>query len=255
VAPGADHHCCSQGGRRQYNELMASCRAHSFRDHWLRRRRFGIWFACLAFLIVSCGSTGRTANADETTNAPETPRSSAQAVGPDGPDGPDVVLVDLDDANEVAAWTTVNDPVMGGLSTSRITFGDGGLVFSGNISLENNGGFASARSPQDTDIGRRATGAKSLRVRALGDGKTYLLKVGTAGQPWSYIQRFPTEAAVQRTYELPIEGFQPVGMRLDPVPNAPQTLDPSSISQVSIYILDKQQGPFELTISAIDATA
>ncbi len=208
--------------------------------------------ACSALLVVSCGSTGRSANADETTIAPDTPRSSARAVGPEGPD---IVLVDLDDASEVATWTTVNDPVMGGMSTSRITFGDGGLVFSGNISLENNGGFASARSPQDPDIGRRATGAKSLRVRALGDGKTYVLKVGTEGQPWSYIQRFPTEAAVQRTYELPIEGFEPVGMRLDPAPNAPQTLDPSSISQVSIYILDKQQGPFELTISAIDATA
>ncbi|WP_286274875.1 CIA30 family protein [Mycobacterium antarcticum] len=198
----------------------------------------------VALLIVSCGSAGRTANADETTNPPTTPSSAAQAV----------TLVDLDEASEVATWTTVNDPVMGGQSTSRITFGDGGLVFSGDISLENNGGFASARSPQDPDIGRRATGAKSLRVRALGDGKTYVLKVGTAGQPWSYIQRFTTEAAVQRIYELPIAGFQPVGQRLDPAPDAPQTLDPSNIDQVSVYILDKQQGPFELTISTIDAT-
>jgi Complex I intermediate-associated protein 30 (CIA30) len=231
---------------------MGSRRPHTFRGQRLRRGRFGIWFACLAVLIVSCGSTGQTANADETTNAPETPRSSAQAVEPEGRN---VVLVDLDDAGQVARWTTVNDPVMGGMSTSRITFGDGGLVFSGNISLENNGGFASASSPEDPDIGRRATGAKSLRVHARGDGKTYLLKVGTAGQSWSYIQRFPTEAAVQRIYDLPIEGFQSVGMRLDPAPNAPQTLDPSSISQVSVYILDKQQGPFELTVSAIDATA
>lgn len=216
----------------------------------LRRGRFGIPLGCLAFVIVSCGSTGRTADADETTNSPQPPRSSAQAVGPEGPD---VVLVDLD-AREVTTWTTINDPVMGGQSSSRITFGDGGLVFSGNISLQNNGGFASARSPQDPDIGRRATGATSLRVRALGDGKTYLLKVGTAGQPWSYIQRFPTEAAVQRVYDLPIEGFQPVGTRLDPAPDAPQILDPSSISQVSVYILDKQQGPFELTVSALEAT-
>ncbi|MET0898326.1 MAG: CIA30 family protein [Mycobacterium sp.] len=171
------------------------------------------------------------------------------------PEAPDVALVDLDDAGEAAAWTTVNDPVMGGLSTSRITFGDGGLVFSGTVSLENNGGFASARSRQDPDIGRRATGARSIHVRAVGDGKTYVLKVGTAGQPWSYIQRFPTEAAVQRTYELPITGFQPVGMRLDPAPDAPPILDPSTIDEVSLYILDKQQGPFELTISAIDATA
>ena len=65
--------------------------------------------------------------------------------------------------------------------------------------------------------------------------------------------RFSTEAGVQRTYELPIAGFQAVGMRLDPAPNAPQALDPSTISQISLYILDKQQGPFELTIRGIDA--
>lgn len=214
--------------------------------------QFGIVFACLGFLIVSCGSSGRTANAEETTSAPVPPRPPAQTAGTEGPV---VAIIDFDDASQVAGWTTVNDPVMGGLSTSTITFGDGGLVFSGNISLENNGGFASARSPQDPDIGRRATGAESLRVRALGDGKTYLLKVGAAGQPWSYAQRFSTEVGIQRSYELPIEGFEPVGIRLDPAPNAPRTLDPSGISQVSIYILDKQQGPFELTISAIEASA
>lgn len=212
-------------------------------------RRVGI-LACSVLLIVSCGSAGRSADADDTTNVPETPRSSVQAVGPEGPA---VVLADLDEAGEVATWTTLNDPVMGGLSTSRITSGDAGLVFSGTLSLENNGGFASARGPQDPDIGRKATGAKALRVHALGDGKTYVLKVGMAGQPWSYIQRFPTEAAVQRIYDLPVEGFQPVGMRLDPAPDAPPTLDPSTIDQVSVYILDKQQGPFELTISTIDA--
>ena len=171
-----------------------------------------------------------------------------------GADEPDAVLVDLADADAVATWTTVNDPVMGGRSTSTVTYGDGGLEFSGDVSLENNGGFASARSPQNPDIGRKAAGATSLRVRALGDGKTYLLKVGSAGQPWSYIQRFPTEAGVQRSYELPVADFEPVGMRLDPAPDAPQTLDPSSINQVSVYILDKQQGPFAITVSGIDAT-
>ena len=212
---------------------MDSCRPHTFSGPRSERGLVGIVLACSALLLASCGSTGRSAHADETTNAP--------------------VLADLGYAGAVAAWTTVNDPVMGGMSTSMITFGDGGLVFSGNVSLENNGGFASARSPQDPDIGRRATDAKSLRVHAKGDGKTYLLKVGIAGQSWSYIQRFQTEAAVQRTYDLPVEGFAPVGMRLDPEPDAPRTLDPSLINQVAVYILDKQQGPFEITVGAIEA--
>ena len=207
--------------------------------------------ACLAFLIVSCGSIGRTAEADEATNTQQSPSSSAQAVA----EGPGTPLLDLNDPGQVASWTTINDPVMGGLSTSKVSFGNGGLVFSGSISLENNGGFASARSPQNPEIGRRAAGAKSLRVRAVGDSKTYLLRVGTAGQPWSYVQRFSTEAAVERIYDLPVADFRAVGMRLDPAPGAPQTLDPAGISQISLYILDKQQGPFELTVSAVGAAA
>jgi hypothetical protein len=216
-----------------------------------RQRRWLSGLACLAFLIVSCGSIGRTAEADEATNTQQSPSSSAQAVA----EGPGTPLLDLNDPGQVASWTTINDPVMGGLSTSKVSFGNGGLVFSGSISLENNGGFASARSPQDPEIGRRAAGAKSLRVRAVGDGKTYLLRVGTAGQPWSYVQRFSTEAAVERIYDLPVADFRAVGMRLDPAPGAPQTLDPAGISQISLYILDKQQGPFELTVSAVGAAA
>ncbi len=210
-------------------------RWHSlFRTHRSQRWRAGIAIACSALLVASCGSLEPSARA--------VPR-----------DGSDVVLVDLGNPGEVATWTTVNDPVMGGRSTSAVTFGNGGLVFSGVLSLENNGGFASARSPEDPDIGQRATGATSLRVRAVGDGKTYVLKVGDAGQPWSYIQRFTTDAGVPRAYDLPIAGFQPVGMRFDPAPEAPRTLDPSRINEVSVYILDKQQGPFALTVNGIDA--
>ncbi len=202
---------------------------------WRRRGLVGIVIACSTLLVVSCGSAGRSAKADP-------------------PEESDIVLIDLDDAAEAARWTPVNDPVMGGRSTSRVTSGEGGLVFSGNISLANNGGFASARSPQDPEIGRRATGAASLRVHARGDGKTYLVKVGVEGQPYSYIQRFHTEAGIQRTYELSVADFEPVGRRLDPAPDAPQKLDPSRMNQVAVYILDKQQGPFEITISSIDAT-
>jgi len=207
-------------------------RALTKTDQWWRMARVGASLACVMLLMMAFGSTSLIARAD-TTN---------------------VALVSFDDPAAVAAWTTINDPVMGGLSTSSVTFGDGGLVFAGTISLDNNGGFASTRGPQDPGIGQRAAGATSLGVRARGDGKTYVFKVDSAGRPWSYIQRFSTEPGSWRTYELPIGGFQPVGMRLDPAPDAPQSLDPSTISRVSIYILDKQQGPFELTVGAINAS-
>jgi len=206
-------------------------RGTALTDLWRRMARVGTLIACLVLLMMSFGSTDLIARAD-TTN----------------------VVVAFDDPAAVAGWTTINDPVMGGLSTSTVTFGDGGLIFSGTISLDNNGGFASTRSPQDPGIGQRAAGATALGVRARGDGKTYVFRVDSEGQPWSYIQRISTEAGVWRTYELPIGGFQAVGMRLDPAPYAPQTLDPSTVSRVSIYILDKQQGPFELSVSAVNAS-
>ena len=44
-------------------------------------------------------------------------------------------------------WRIVNDGVMGGLSKGNISFTDGGtMVFKGNLSLENNGGFSSVRT-------------------------------------------------------------------------------------------------------------
>lgn len=204
----------------------------------VRNRRWlgGVAVAVSALMLVACG---QSASADEPTTATG---------------GPLVSLVDVGSADAVAGWTTVNDPVMGGKSASRVAFGGGGLEFSGTLSLENNGGFASARSPQDPGIGQRAAGATAITVRAVGDGKTYVLRLGVAGQPWSYIQRFRTDSGSAGSYTLPIEGFEPVGMRLDPDPTAPRRLDPSTIDQVAVYILDKQQGPFTLTITGVDAT-
>jgi hypothetical protein len=44
-------------------------------------------------------------------------------------------------------WYVVNDGVMGGLSKSELSPTDTSLLFKGTVSLENNGGFASIRSP------------------------------------------------------------------------------------------------------------
>ena len=44
-------------------------------------------------------------------------------------------------------WGVVNDSVMGGISTSRFQqTDDGTLIFAGQLSMENNGGFVSLRN-------------------------------------------------------------------------------------------------------------
>ena len=47
---------------------------------------------------------------------------------------------------EIDRWQVVNDSVMGGISTSEVVEKRAGAVsFRGELSLENNGGFTSAR--------------------------------------------------------------------------------------------------------------
>lgn len=44
-------------------------------------------------------------------------------------------------------WYVVNDGVMGGMSKSQLTITENSAILKGKVSLENNGGFASFRSP------------------------------------------------------------------------------------------------------------
>lgn len=59
------------------------------------------------------------------------------------------LIFDFGVNNDSKNWVVVNDDVMGGLSTSQVVVDSIGYIFSGDVSLDNNGGFASLRSPRD----------------------------------------------------------------------------------------------------------
>lgn len=71
----------------------------------------------------------------------------------------------------VGDWTSVNDGVMGGVSEGRVAVQEGLLVFEGRVSLENNGGFASARSA----TAALDAAALQFKLRVRGDGRRYRL--------------------------------------------------------------------------------
>ena len=57
------------------------------------------------------------------------------------------VLVDFGDKQNSSGWSVVNDGVMGGRSVGKARLTDEGvMIFSGTLSLKNNGGFSSIRS-------------------------------------------------------------------------------------------------------------
>ena len=71
-------------------------------------------------------------------------------------------------------WRIVNDGVMGGLSSSKAIVKDDNIIFSGNVSLENNGGFASLRSPVKDYNFEKFSG---IEIKIKGDGKRYSMSM------------------------------------------------------------------------------
>jgi NADH dehydrogenase [ubiquinone] 1 alpha subcomplex assembly factor 1 len=79
-------------------------------------------------------------------------------------------LLDFSTSGVVQTFRVINDVVMGGVSTSRLRSTDGGMVFEGEVSLENNGGFASFRGSV-----RFPEEPAALLVTVRGDGQRYKL--------------------------------------------------------------------------------
>lgn len=149
----------------------------------------------------------------------------------------------------VRDWFPVDDRVMGGLSSSRAQPSVDGLVFTGDLSLEQNGGFASIRTrPRDYAL----AGTRALVLRVRGDGKTYKLGIRTddAFDGVQYQTRFHTRADAWEVIRLPIADFEP-RFRGRPVSAPP--LDPALIRTFGLLIADRQAGPFRLVLASLTA--
>ena len=147
-------------------------------------------------------------------------------------------------------WQTVLDGVMGGLSTGRIAAGEGGtLRFTGELSLENNGGFSQIR----TGVPEGAfAGAKGLRMRVKGDGRTYQCDIRSSRvrmMAGGYQSLFDTKPDQWIEVEILFDEctLNTFGQR---VRNA-ATLDPATIESVGISLSDKKPGAFALEIDWI----
>ena len=158
-------------------------------------------------------------------------------------------FADFADQKVISQWGVTNDDVMGGVSTSKISTNENNvLIFSGVVSLENNGGFASLRSPIN-DYNFSDFAGFVLKVK--GDGKTYNLSFRQTKNftGYNYAQNFQTEKDKWQIVSLPFKDFKLkyYGREV----NNSEPPDKSTIKQISILISDKQQGPFKIQIEWI----
>ncbi len=156
------------------------------------------------------------------------------------------VIYDFNSDSNPNEWRVVDDGVMGGRSEGTFYINkDGHGVFTGKVSLENNGGFSSIRhrfAPENIE------GYEKVSIRLKGDGKRYQFRVKSRSSDYySYITYFETSGEWQ-TVELELPEMYATfrGMRLD-LPKFPA----STMEEISFLVGNKKAEEFKLIIDKI----
>ncbi len=163
-------------------------------------------------------------------------------------------------ATDGLPWQTVNDGVMGGVSSSAVSAGADGLRFSGTVRTEFNGGFASARRALPAPLPADVT-AFALRVQA--DGHRYRLTVYPADRSGSwrggitYHAEFDTLPGQTTEVTLPLSSFR-ASFRGRAVPDAPALTARDVVGLGLMLTKDGHragQGTFALSLQSLRAVS
>ncbi len=144
------------------------------------------------------------------------------------------VLVNFNDQNsQRLPWYSVDDGVMGGVSSSQWHLLGDRALFTGNVSTANNGGFASVRSP-NFEPPLDLAGAEGIQLRIQGDGKRYkfIARSETQWDGLSYCYSFDTFNNRPQTVRIPFNQLIPV-FRAKTVPEK-GSFNPSQISSFQL---------------------
>ena len=156
------------------------------------------------------------------------------------------ILTDFTGNSNLSDWYIVNDVVMGGRSDSGIFLnGENCAVFKGNVSLENNGGFAMVKHIFDPI---RIDSHSKIVMKVKGDGKRYQLRLKSeTSQYHSYVNYFSTNGEWQ-VLEIPLSNFHASfrGRKLN-YPN----FNANQLSEVAFLIGNKKAEYFQLKIKWI----
>ncbi len=159
-------------------------------------------------------------------------------------------------------WGAVDDVVMGGVSESGIRVAEGYALFSGNVSTENSGGFASVRN-RNFNPSLNLSNYRGIELRIKGDGQRYKFFVRTE-ETWDgvgYAYSFDTIADEWLTIQIPFQDLVPI-FRAKTVSNA-QPIETNRICSFQLMLSKFEYnralnprftpGRFSLQIAAISA--
>lgn len=136
-------------------------------------------------------------------------------------------------------WGAVDDVVMGGVSNSNLKLANQKAIFSGIVSTDNNGGFASVRC-KNFNPPWDLSAYQGIRLRIQGDGKRYKFITRCEGK-WdgiSYCYSFDSLANVWMTINIPFSD-------LIPVFRAKTVKDAGKFEQNKVYSMQLMLSKFE----------
>lgn len=159
-------------------------------------------------------------------------------------------LFRFEEEGSIRPWRPVHDRVMGGVSSGSAGWSDGAARFTGLLSLDNNGGFASFRAARELPDLSEYDG---VRLRVRGDGQVYQLGLRSGGRSRAVGWRAPfgTDRGEWTTVTLPFSDFAPTWRGRVVRDSGP--IDASAFGEVSVVIADGQEGPFEIEVASIEA--
>jgi len=157
------------------------------------------------------------------------------------------MLYHFNNVTDAADWQIINDGVMGGRSKGDFYLNnEGNGVFSGTVSLENNGGFSLVRH-QLPKI--NSENYNSFQIRLKGDGKRYQFRVREeANSAHAYVSYFNTTGEWQ-TIEILFDEMYPVfrGRKL-----SQPDFNGTYLEEIGFLIGNKNEESFMLEIEKIE---
>ena len=158
-------------------------------------------------------------------------------------------LFDFTGADAAKEWQAVNDGVMGGVSEGKFKITDKKtLEFSGTLSLENNGGFASVRT-KAKKLGLEKGDTIVAKVR--GDGREYTLNLYLNKPLMAFSYRATVQTKKDKWIEVkvPLDKFEATSFGR-PVKDA-GAVKPEQVNALGFMVSDKKAGPFKLEVESI----
>lgn len=154
-------------------------------------------------------------------------------------------------SDKCSDWIMLTDNVMGGITTSKLVYNENSMLLSGNISLENYGGFSSVKTRfRDFDLSEY----KGLRIRVKSFNQKFAFTLEDS-KNWT-MPNYKTEIlnSKDNTWEIATIYFkdfkeyqigEPTGSELN-------LSKLKNIVRLGIITNEKKEGPFSLEVDFIE---